>query len=245
MDPADHVTRHKRHILLPEIGGPGVQRLKAARISLIGAGALGGPCALYLAAAGCGFMEIWDDDLVDLSNLQRQVQFATADIGGSKADVLAGRLRAIDPSLDIRSRRERLGDGSEPEGVILIDASDNYETRFALNRLAHESGRALVSGAALGWQGQCSVFVSGIEAGAPCYACLVPETPPDPASCERDGVVGAVTGIIGARMALETLKLVTGAGDTLAGRLLRFDGLSGHGRIATLRRDPACNVCGT
>lgn len=243
MDTSDFLTRHKRHILLREIGGPGVQRLKAARISLIGAGALGGPCALYLAAAGCGRIEIWDDDRIDLSNLQRQIQFTSREVGAAKAETLAARLRAIDPSLDICVRDQRFGAGAGPDGDLLIDASDNFPTRFALNRLAHDSGRMLVSGAALGWQGQCSVFASGVVEDAPCYACLVPGTPPDPADCEREGVVGPVTGIIGARMALEAIKLITGAGEPLVGRLFRFDGLNGHGRIATLRRDPACKVC--
>jgi len=197
----DDLDRHRRHILLKEIGGPGVQRLRQASVSIVGAGALAGPCALYLAAAGCGRIELFDDDIVERSNLQRQVQFETGDIGARKVTRLAERLTRLDPSLDVTARSERFGPQSALEGQLLIDASDNYETRFTLNRYAHHQARRLVSGAAIGWQGQVGVFASGYQAEAPCYQCLVPDTPPDAATCEAEGVVGAVTGMTGARMA--------------------------------------------
>ncbi len=239
------LDRHKRHILLKEIGGPGVAKLRAASVSIVGAGALGGPCALYLAAAGVGRIELWDDDCVDRSNLQRQVQFGEADIGALKGERLAERLRAIDPALAVSVRAERFGGASALAGDVLIDATDNFEARFALNALAHRTARPLVSGAAARWTAQASVFASGLIPGAPCYQCFVPAPPPTAEDCETIGVVGAVTGIAGARMALETVKVVTGAGAPLFGRLWLLDGLSGETRILKLRQDPECQVCAT
>ena len=241
----EELERHKRHILLKEIGGPGVQKLRGASVSLVGAGALGGPCALYLAAAGVGRIEIWDDDLVDRSNLQRQVQFGDAEIGQSKADCLTQRLRAINPSTEVVSRRSRWSENERLSGDVLIDASDNFGTRFALNRVAHASSRVLVHGAAAGWTGQASVFASGIDPAQPCYQCWVPESPPDAEACDEVGVVGALTGIIGTTMALEVVKQVTGAGEPLTGRLLLVSGLDSGMRMIKLRKDPVCPVCGS
>jgi len=239
----EELERHRRHILLKEIGGPGVQKLRAASVSIIGAGALGGPSALYLAAAGIGRIEIWDDDHVERSNLQRQIQFGETDAGAPKAARLAEHLRAAHPGLDISSVGQRFRAGDAPTGAVLVDASDNFETRFALNRLAHASGRALVSGAASGWTGQVGVFASGLIPGAPCYQCWVPEAPPAAEACDEVGVAGPVTGMTGSAMALEVLKLVTGAGSALTGRLLLIDGLAGTARSVQLRRDMQCPVC--
>jgi molybdopterin/thiamine biosynthesis adenylyltransferase len=239
----DEIDRHRRHILLKEIGGPGVQKLRGASVSIIGAGALGGPCALYLAAAGIGQIELWDDDIVERSNLQRQIQFGAADTGAGKADRLAARLRTIDPALTIISVGRRFARGDAPSGNILIDASDNFSTRFALNQFAHTHRRALVSGAASGWTGQVGVFASGVQADAPCYQCWVPESPPAAEACDEVGVAGPVTGITGSAMALETLKLITGAGAPLIGRIQLIDGLGGTSRTARLTRDPECPVC--
>jgi len=240
----DDIERHKRHLLLKEIGGPGVQKLRAASVSIVGAGALGGPCALYLAAAGVGQIELWDDDVVDRSNLQRQIQYTEADIGLRKAEVLAGRLRAIDAHLRVQIVSERFEPGCELQGRILIDASDNFETRFGLNQLAHESGRVLVSGAASRWSGQVSVFASGVVDGAPCYRCFVPELPPVAEACDEVGVVGALTGQVGSLMALEVVKLITDAGEPLIGQVQIIDGLLGASRVVKLRRNPECQVCG-
>lgn len=240
---AEQLERHKRHILLKEIGGPGVQKLRDAKVSIIGAGALGGPCALYLAAAGIGEIEIWDDDTVDRSNLQRQVQFADADIDRSKAETLRDRLVALNPETKVTVQAKRFGPGADLSGSILIDATDNFETRFALNELAHRTGRLLVSGAASRWTGQVSVYASGQDAEAPCYACFVPELPPAAEACDEVGVIGALTGMVGTRMALETIKIVTGAGKPLIGRLLIIDGLSGESRVLKLRPNPDCSVC--
>ena len=237
------LERHSRHILLKEIGGPGVQKLLAASVSIVGAGALGGPCAMYLAAAGVGRIELWDADTVDRSNLQRQVQFTEHDVGGRKVDRLAARLKAAAPDCDIACRAERWTEGAALSGSILIDATDNFETRFALNRVAHATARPMVSGAATRWAGQVSVFASGVEKGLPCYQCFVPDTPPDAEACEDVGVVGPVTGIVASHMALESLKLLTGAGRPLTGQVLILDGLSGVPRAVKLRPDPECPVC--
>ncbi|MEM5518878.1 HesA/MoeB/ThiF family protein [Henriciella sp. AS95] len=238
------LERHKRHILLKEIGGPGVQKLLDARISIIGAGALGGPCAMYLAAAGVGEIEIWDNDVVDRSNLQRQVQFTEEDIGQSKVARLAQRLKAAAPDVRVLERQQRWSEAYKLAGSILIDATDNFETRFVLNRAAHALGRYLVSGAATRWSGQISVFASGVQPGAPCYQCFVPETPPDAEACEDAGVVGPVTGIVASHMALETLKLITGAGRPLIGQIGIIDGLGGISRTVKLNPDTDCPVCG-
>ena len=239
----DEIDRHRRHILLKEIGGPGVQKLRAASVSIIGAGALGGPCALYLAAAGIGHIEIWDDDQVERSNLQRQVQFGEGDIGAAKAASLAARLRGMDRTLKVDAVPRRFAPGDAPAGKILVDASDNFETRFALNRLAHETRRPLVSGAASGWSGQVSVFASGVQPGAPCYQCWVPEAPPAAEACDEVGVAGPVTGLTGSAMALEVLKLVVGAGSPLIGRVLLIDGLAVTYRSVNLRPDLQCPLC--
>ncbi len=240
----EDLERHMRHILLKEIGGPGVSKLQSASVSIIGAGALGGPCALYLGAAGVGQIEIWDDDVVDRSNLQRQVQYTEADIGDMKSETLAARLRALNPSIETIVQPQKFEPGVAVRGDILIDATDNYATRFSLNALAHGSGRALIHGAAARWSGQSSVFASGLNDDAPCYRCWVPEEPPEAEHCDEVGVVGPVTGMVGARMALETIKLITGAGETLIGKLWLFEALRGDSRLIKLRKDPACRVCG-
>lgn len=239
----EELERHKRHILLKEIGGPGVQKIRAASVSIVGSGALGGPCALYLAAAGIGQIELWDDDTVDRSNLQRQIQFTDADTGAPKSASLAARLRAINPHIAVTDIPRRFSEGEAPIGAILVDATDNFPARFALNRLAHSTGRPLVSGAASGWTGQVGVFASGPQPGAPCYQCWVPEPPPAAEACDEVGVAGPVTGMTGSAMALEVLKLVTGAGTPLIGRLLLIDGLAGSTRTINLRRDLQCPLC--
>ncbi|GAB5457132.1 MAG: HesA/MoeB/ThiF family protein [Henriciella sp.] len=239
----EQIDRYKRHIMLKEIGGPGVQKLQTASVSIIGAGALGGPCAMYLAAAGIGTIEIWDNDLVDRSNLQRQVQFAETDLGESKATVLGKRLELQNSGVKILPITKRFGEGDSPSGNILIDASDNFETRFELNKLAHATKRLLVSGAAARWSGQVAVFASGVLPETPCYRCFVPEMPPEAEACDEVGVVGALTGMVGSAMALEAVKLITGAGDALIGRVQIIDGLSGATRVVRLRPNPDCQVC--
>ena len=240
----DQIERHKRHILLKEIGGPGLTKLRDAKVSIIGAGALGGPCALYLAAAGVGEIEIWDDDIVDRSNLQRQIQFADVDIGQSKARLLSERVVALNPDVSAVARETRFCEATIASGDILIDATDNFETRFLLNQVAHDKARYLVSGAASRWSGQVAVYASGVRPDAPCYRCFVPELPPEAEACDEVGVVGAVTGMVGTNMALEALKLIVGSGEALIGRLLIIDGLRGENRVLRLRPNPDCSVCG-
>ena len=175
--------------------------------------------------------------------LQRQVEFSEAEIGRAKAVILAGRLEAMNTTINVSVITKRFEAGDALAGDILIDATDNYEARFALNALAHASGRAMVHGAAARWTGQMSVFASGIEAGAPCYRCWVPEAPPEAETCEEVGVAGPVTGLVGTRMALEAVKLITGAGSPLIGRIWLLDALNGDSRLVRMRNDPSCPQC--
>lgn len=235
--------RYARHILLKEIGGPGQQRLKAARVAIIGVGGLGAPAALYLAAAGVGRLRLIDDDAVSLDNLQRQIIFRGADVGASKTERARAVLRELNAHVDVEIEQQRLTDSNAAylfEGAdIVLDGSDDFETRFAVNAACRAKRIPLVSGAVGRWDGQVSVFV----ADGPCYRCLVPEAPPDAETCARVGVVGALTGVVGSMMALEAIKVITGAGEPLIGRVLIFDGLDGDARVAKLKRDPACPVC--
>ena len=248
------VERYARHIMLREIGGPGQQKLLKAHVALVGAGALGGPAAMYLAAAGVGAMTIIDDDAVSLSNLQRQVLFATGDVGRAKTDVAVEHLGALNPDTVIAGVNGRLtGQNAQAllQGAdIVVDGSDSFATRFDVNAACHAMGVTLVSGAVGRWSAQVSVFKSGQTKGKPlatrlpCYRCLVSEMPEAEETCAMVGVVGPLTGFIGARMALETVKEITGAGQSLAGKLWLFDGLSGDSRTVGLKADPQCVVCG-
>lgn len=238
----DEIERYARHLVLAEIGGPGQQRLKAARVGLIGLGGVGAPAALYLAAAGVGTLRLIDDDAVALSNLQRQIVFDTADVGHPKVDAGAQALTALNPHVAIEAAAERLDAASAPRLIescdLVIDGTDDFVTRFAVNAACVAAGVPLVSGALGRWSGQIGVF-----AGRPCYRCLVSETPPDAETCARVGVVGALAGVVGAMTALEAIKLITGAGQALTGRLLLYDGLAGTARTVRVAADPSCPVC--
>lgn len=249
------LERYARHIMLRELGGPGQQKLRDASVAMIGAGALGGPAAMFLAAAGVGTLTIIDDDSVSLSNLQRQVLFATPDVGRAKTEVAVERLGALNPDVRVIARPVRL-DGANAASLIegadiVIDGSDSFATRFHVNAACHEGGVPLVSGAVGRWSAQVSVFRSGLTKGRqpadrlPCYRCLVSELPETEETCAMVGVVGPLTGMIGARMALEAVKEITGAAPSMAGKLWLFDGLSGDSRTVSLKADPACPVCGT
>ncbi len=248
------LERYARHIMLREIGGPGQQALRGASVTLVGAGALGGPVAMYLVAAGIGSLTLIDDDAVSLSNLQRQVLFATPDVGRSKVEVAMERLRALNPDVTLYVEQRRLNDDNAWKLVagadIVVDGTDSFTTRFAVNAACHALEMPLVSGAVGRWSGQVSVFKSGqtkdkpLAERLPCYRCLVSEMPEAEETCAMVGVIGPLTGIVGARMALETVKEITGAGETMAGRLWLFDGLSGDSRNVALKADPACVVCG-
>lgn len=236
--------RYARHILLKEIGGSGQQRLNAATVAIVGVGGLGAPAALYLAAAGVGRLRLIDDDSVSLDNLQRQIIFRAADIGELKVERAGAALAALNQHVRCEIERQRVNDANARRLLagadIVLDGSDDFATRFAVNAACRAQGSPLVSGAVGRWEGQVSVFAPP----GPCYRCFVPETPPDAETCARVGVVGALTGVIGSLMALETIKLITAAGEPLASRVLIFDGLKGESRVARLARDPACPVCG-
>lgn len=238
----DEIERYARHLVLADVGGPGQQRLKKARVLIIGAGGVGGPAALYLAAAGIGTLGLVDDDTVSLSNLQRQIQFETADIGNSKVEVSARRLTALNPHVEVRPFAERLSPDTAWQRVtgwdLVIDGTDDFDTRMAVNAACVASGVPLVSGALGAWSGQVAVFE-----GQPCYRCLVPDIPPDAETCARVGVIGALAGLIGSLAALEAIKRLTGAGDPLTGRLWIHDALTGHSRTVRIAADPACPVC--
>jgi molybdopterin/thiamine biosynthesis adenylyltransferase len=239
----DEIERYARHLVLADVGGPGQQRLKAARVLIVGMGGVGGPAALYLAAAGIGTLGLVDDDTVSLSNLQRQIQFETADVGASKVEVSARRLTALNPHVEVQTFAERLSPDTASQHVagwdLVIDGTDDFETRMAVNAACVGAGVPLVSGALGAWSGQVAVFE-----GRPCYRCLVPEVPPDAETCARVGVIGALAGLIGSLVALEAIKRLTGAGDPLTGRLWIHNALTGQTRTVRIAADPACPVCG-
>lgn len=251
MDPApflpDDLVRYARHLSLAEVGVEGQRKLRQARVLLIGAGGLGSPAALYLAAAGVGTLGIVDDDLVDLTNLQRQILHGTTDLGRPKVDSAAERLTELNPHARIERYQTRLTSGNALELFrdfdLVVDGSDNFPTRYLVNDAAVLAGRPVVYGSILRFEGQVSVF--GLP-GGPCYRCLHPE-PPSAAlipSCAEAGVLGVVPGIIGSLQALEALKLLLGVGTPLAGRLLHLDGLAMRWQELAVERDPACVICG-
>lgn len=245
------LERYARHILLREIGGAGQNRLLNAKVLVIGAGGLGAPALLYLAAAGVGTLGIVDDDTVALSNLQRQILYTTGDVGASKAETAAVRLAALNPDARLVIHRVRL-DPDNAEALIapydlVLDGCDNFATRFAVNDACVRQGKTLVSGAIGEFDGQIAVFKPhGRDARGdrfPCYRCLVPEAPEGAATCTEQGVVGALAGVVGTWTALETVKEIVGFGESLAGRLVLFEGLSAESRKVRLRRDPECPAC--
>lgn len=252
--PPDHVERYARHIMLREIGGPGQGRLRAASALLVGMGGLGAPAALYLAAAGIGRLTLLDHDAVALSNLQRQVIFRTGDVGRPKVDAAADALSELNPDLALEVRLQRLTAANARSHLagfdVVLDGTDDFPTRFAVSDAAFAEGVTLVSGAVGRWDGQLATFKPHLTRGQPadlrlpCYRCFMPEPPQDAETCETVGVIGALTGVIGSMMALEAIKEITGAGESLAGRLLFYDGLSATARTVALPADPECATCG-
>jgi len=246
----DQIHRYARHILLPQIGGTGQARLLASRVLVVGAGGLGSPALLYLAAAGVGTIGVIDDDVVDLSNLQRQIAHDTAALGRPKAESAAERIRALNPEVRVEALRARLEAGNALDLIarydLVLDGSDNFATRFLLADACHLAGRTLVSAAVLRFEGQVSTFKSHHGPPHPCFRCLHPAPPPPGMvpSCAEAGVFGAVTGVLGALQATEALKELLGIGDGLSGRLLLWDALAASFRVVRLRRDPACPLCG-
>ena len=250
----DEIRRYSRHILLQEVGGNGQAMLKAAKVLVIGAGGLGSPLALYLAAAGVGTIGIVDDDHVEISNLQRQIAHTTARIGVGKAASAAQAALAINPEVRIETHPFRLNADNAAELIarydIVCDGTDNFGTRFLVSDACVLGKRTLVSAAVLRFEGQLSVFkphahAPGEPAG-PCYRCLYHEAPPDGMvpTCSEAGVLGAVTGVMGTLQATEVLKEILGIGETLSGRLLIWDALATRFRTVRLRADPQCRSCG-
>lgn len=251
---AEERERYARHILLKEIGGGGQQALRAASVAIVGAGGLGAPAALYLAAAGVGKLSLIDDDNVALSNLQRQIIYTSADAGAPKVQRAKAALTELNPHVQVEAVAARLDTGNAANLLrgadLVLDGTDSFATRFAVNAACHELGITLISGAVGRWSGQVAAFKSGptkqlpATERLPCYRCFVLEAPPNAETCAEVGIVGALTGIIGSMMALEAIKEIAGAGESLAGRILLYDGLTTEARTIRLKRDPACPVCG-
>lgn len=242
--------RYARQIVLPEVGLAGQQRLAEARVLVVGAGGLGSPVALYLAAAGVGTLRVVDDDRVDESNLQRQVLHTSARVGRAKVQSAVETLNALNPSLKVEAIEQRVHSGNVDALVadcaVWVDGSDNLPTRYLLSDAAVKHGKPLIYGAVERFSGQVSVFHPASARGrAPCYRCLFPEPPPpeQAPNCAEIGVVGVVPGVIGLLQANEAIKLLLGIGNPLIGRLLLFDALSTQFRELTLPADPACSVC--
>ncbi|HJU68344.1 MAG TPA: molybdopterin-synthase adenylyltransferase MoeB [Gemmatimonadaceae bacterium] len=245
---ADETLRYSRHLLIPDIGVSGQRRLKNARVLLIGAGGLGSPAALYLAAAGVGTLGLVDFDVVDVTNLQRQLLHGTSDVGRSKLASAIDRLRDVNPHVQTEGYETRLTSKNALEILrdydVIVDGTDNFATRYLTNDACVILGKPNVYGSIFRFEGQASVFAT--QTG-PCYRCLFPEPPPPGLvpSCAEGGVLGVLPGLIGTIQATETLKLLLGIGEPLVGRLLLVDALSSRFHTVRLRRDPQCAACGT
>ena len=246
----DFAERYSRHLRLPQVGVDGQRKLEAARVLLIGAGGLGSPAAYYLAAAGVGTLRIADDDVVDRSNLQRQILHTESSIGTPKVDSAARTLSALNPRTRVEAVAERVSSANVErllEAVdVVVDGADNFPARYLLNDACVKLGKPLVYGAVHRFEGQTSVFDAGRHRGhAPCYRCLFPEPPPPEAApnCAEAGVLGVLPGVIGLIQATEVIKLILGIGVPLSGRLLHFDALSMRFRETRLAADPDCRVC--
>jgi adenylyltransferase/sulfurtransferase len=247
----DELERYARHIVLREVGGVGQARLKAARVLVIGAGGLGSPLVLYLAAAGVGTIGIVDDDRVSLSNLQRQIAHRTADVGRPKTESAADAVHAINPGVNVEVHQFRFDASNGRELIarydIVADGSDNFATRFLVNDASFFAGRTLVSAAVTEFDGQLATWKAFDRSGAyPCYRCLFPEPPPPGTvgSCSETGVLGAAAGVMGTLQALEVIKEIAQVGESLAGRLLIYEALTTRFRTVTIKPDPACALCG-
>ena len=244
----DEQLRYSRHMIMPEVGADGQRRLNEARVLCIGAGGLGSPAALYLAAAGIGKLGLVDFDDVDLSNLQRQILHGTKDVGRKKLDSARDRLRDVNPTIEIKTHECRFTSKNALEIVsgydVVVDGSDNFPTRYLSNDVCVFAKKPNVYGSVFRFDGQTTVFAPHL--GGPCYRCLFPEPPPPGSvpNCAQAGVLGVLPGIVGTIQANEAIKLILGVGEPLIGRLLYFDALKMKFREFNLRRDPQCPVCG-
>jgi adenylyltransferase/sulfurtransferase len=247
----DELERYARHIVLREVGGIGQAKLKAARVLVIGAGGLGSPVILYLAAAGVGTIGVVDDDTVSLSNLQRQIAHRTADIGRPKTSSANDAIHAINPGVTVEMHAMRIDASNAFDLVsrydIVADGSDNFATRFLVNDASYFARRTLVSAAVTEFDGQLATFKAFDRTGNyPCYRCIFPEPPPAGTvpSCSETGVLGAAAGVMGTLQALEVLKEIAAIGESMAGRLLVYDALTTNFRRLAVKPDPACALCG-
>jgi len=243
----DEIIRYSRHIILQEVGGTGQQKLKDARVLIIGAGGLGSPAAFYLAAAGVGTIGIVDDDVVDLSNLQRQILHRTQDVGRPKVESAVRALTELNPGVTVKPYRMRVDASNVLDLVreydVVVDGVDNFATRYLLNDACVMAGKPLVDAGILRWDG---LLMTIKPHEGPCYRCVFPEPPPPGAvpSCQEAGVIGAIAGVMGTLQAMEAIKLILGVGETYTGRLLLYDALEGRFRQVNAVRDPNCAVCG-
>lgn len=240
--------RYARHLLIPEIGEAGQQKLLESSVLVIGAGGLGAAALSYLAAAGIGRIGIVDHDHVELSNLNRQIIHESGDVGRRKVESATDRISEINPECRVETYAEKLNDDNSAIIIkgswnIVLDGCDNFPTRFVVNAACHAANLPLISGAVRGLEGQITTFTSYRGAGYPCYRCLVPELPPDRNDCAEGGILGPVVGVIGSLMAVEAIKEITGLGESLSGRLLRYDAGTARWRESTLSKDPECPVC--
>jgi adenylyltransferase/sulfurtransferase len=244
------IRRYARHILLPEVGGAGQARLLSARVLVVGAGGLGSPLLLYLAAAGVGTLGVADDDSVDLSNLQRQVIHGSGDLGRPKVASAAARIAEVNPEVTVEAHQVRLTAANASELVsaydLVADGSDNFATRFLLADACHLARRPLVAAALLRFEAQLTTSKAYAGGGLPCYRCIFPEPPPPGTvpSCAEAGVFGALAGLAGSLQAVEVLKELLDLGEGLAGRLMLVDALAAEFRKLAVRRDPGCRLCG-
>jgi len=243
----DEILRYSRHLIMPEVGMDGQLKLKQARVLMIGTGGLGAPLGLYLAAAGVGHLGLVDFDKVDFTNLQRQVTFGTGDVGRRKVEAAQERLSNLNPAIEIRVFETMLTSANALELFrdydIIVDGTDNFPTRYLVNDACVLSGKINVYGSIFRFEGQATIFGAP---GGPCYRCLYPEPPPPGLvpSCAEGGVLGVLPGIVGSIQAMETIKLILGAGEPLVGRLLLFDALMMKFRELKLRKNPDCPMCG-
>jgi adenylyltransferase/sulfurtransferase len=245
----DHqLLRYSRHILLPEIGIEGQERLRGSSALVVGAGGLGCPAALYLAASGIGRIVLADPDSVDLTNLQRQILYRTDKVGAPKVDAARAALNALNPEVEVATLQSRLDLSAAVrlagEADVVLDCSDNFPTRHALNRACVKNAKPLVSGAAIRFDAQLMVFDLRVAA-SPCYACLFPEEGEiEEVQCAVMGVFAPLTGLVGTLQAMEAIKLIAGVGESLSGRLVMFDAKLGDWRSVRVNKDPGCKVCG-
>jgi adenylyltransferase/sulfurtransferase len=247
----DQLHRYARHIILDEVGEEGQAKLLAAKVLVVGAGGLGAPLIQYLAAAGIGTLGIVDDDVVELSNLQRQVIFTSDQLGRAKVDCAVATVAALNPEIQVRPYQERLTADNAAELIadydLVADGSDNFDTRYVLNDACYFGAKTLVGAALLRFDGQLATFKAHEAGDHPCYRCIFPARPPAGLvpRCEEAGIFGAIAGVMGSLQAAEVLKEILGLGDSLSGRLMLYDGLRGGFTTMKAKRDPNCALCGT